>query len=143
MNSNVFEGYCVKCKSKQMAVNAMATVAQNGQNMLKGNCSQCGCTVPKMIPGRNLAMQAAFTEQRREAGVTNKTKRTKRSASSATSAAMASSGSKAGTKGKMTRKQRATAVYGPAPSMYSHGGAKPMFFGEDYDDEDVGDDFFG
>ena len=40
----------MKCKTKNVMVDPKMTVTKRGGNMLKGECSECGCTMCKICP---------------------------------------------------------------------------------------------
>lgn len=50
MADEKYESYCLKCKTKQVMVDAQKTVLKNGANAVKGKCAVCGTTVMKILP---------------------------------------------------------------------------------------------
>lgn len=47
-----FEGYCVKCRKKQMVSNGREEVSAKGRRMAKGTCPECGTKVTRFLPGK-------------------------------------------------------------------------------------------
>ncbi|HEY62012.1 MAG: hypothetical protein J7L73_08985 [Anaerolineales bacterium] len=45
-----FEGYCVKCRKKQMIKDGKVEIAKNGRRMVKGKCPVCGTNVTRFLP---------------------------------------------------------------------------------------------
>lgn len=44
-----FEGYCVKCRKKQMIKNGTVGKTSKGRPMAKGTCPECGTTVTRFL----------------------------------------------------------------------------------------------
>jgi len=47
-----FEGYCVKCRKKQMIKNATVVETAKGRPMAKGACPECGTTVTRFLSSK-------------------------------------------------------------------------------------------
>jgi len=47
-----FEGYCVKCRKKQMIKDAIEVKTAKGRPMAKGKCPECGTTVTRFLPSK-------------------------------------------------------------------------------------------
>ena len=45
-----FEGYCVKCRKKQMIKDGIIKVAPNGRRMVQGSCPVCKTKVTRFLP---------------------------------------------------------------------------------------------
>lgn len=45
-----FEGYCVKCREKQVVKNGEVKTAANGRRMVTGTCPKCGTKVTRFLP---------------------------------------------------------------------------------------------
>lgn len=47
-----FEGYCVKCRKKQMIKNGTIKETPNGRRMVQGACPVCGTKVTAFLPSK-------------------------------------------------------------------------------------------
>jgi len=47
-----FEGYCVKCRKKQMIKDGAVEETAKGRRMAKGTCPECGTKVTRFLPGK-------------------------------------------------------------------------------------------
>lgn len=47
-----FEGYCVKCRKKQMVKNGVVEDTGKGRQMVKGVCPECGTKVTRFLSGK-------------------------------------------------------------------------------------------
>jgi hypothetical protein len=47
-----FEGYCVKCRKKQMVKNGVVEETAKGRRMAKGTCPECGTKVTRFLSGK-------------------------------------------------------------------------------------------
>ena len=45
-----FEGYCVKCRKKQIVKNGTVKVTTNGRRMAQGTCPVCKTKVTRFLP---------------------------------------------------------------------------------------------
>ncbi len=44
-----FEGFCVKCRSKQSIKNGVVKQTPNGRQMVQGTCPKCGTKVTRFL----------------------------------------------------------------------------------------------
>jgi hypothetical protein len=44
------EGYCVKCKAKQLMSEANVVTMKNGREAARGRCPECGTGMYKILP---------------------------------------------------------------------------------------------
>jgi len=47
-----FEGYCVKCRKKQLIKDGKEVVNEKGRRMAKGVCPECGTNVTRFLPSK-------------------------------------------------------------------------------------------
>jgi hypothetical protein len=47
-----FEGYCVKCRKKQMIKGGNVVEGEKGRRMAKGTCPECGTKVTRFLPSK-------------------------------------------------------------------------------------------
>lgn len=47
-----FEGYCVKCRKKQMVKNGVVKETPNGRKMVQGTCPVCSTKVTRFLPAK-------------------------------------------------------------------------------------------
>jgi hypothetical protein len=47
-----FEGYCVKCREKQMVKDGKVVEMANGRRAAKGVCPKCGTKVTRFLPSK-------------------------------------------------------------------------------------------
>ncbi len=47
-----FEGYCVKCRKKQMIKNGTIIETPNGRRMVQGLCPVCKTKVTRFLPNK-------------------------------------------------------------------------------------------
>jgi hypothetical protein len=47
-----FEGYCVRCRKKQMVKSGVVEETGKGRQMVKGVCPECGTKVTRFLSGK-------------------------------------------------------------------------------------------
>jgi hypothetical protein len=47
-----FEGYCVKCRKKQMIKNGVVKKTPNGRQIAQGTCPVCKTKVTRFLPNK-------------------------------------------------------------------------------------------
>ena len=50
--TDMAEGYCVKCKARKEITEAFEEVMKNGRKAIKGKCPTCGAVMFKIIGGK-------------------------------------------------------------------------------------------
>ena len=50
-----YEGYCVKCRKKQMIKNGTVKETTNGRKMAQGTCPVCKTKVTRFLPNKKTA----------------------------------------------------------------------------------------
>lgn len=45
----VYEGYCVKCRTKRTITDGKVEMSKSGRPMAKGKCPVCGTTVTRFL----------------------------------------------------------------------------------------------
>lgn len=48
-----FEGYCVKCRKKQMIKNGVVEETDKGRRVAKGTCPECGTKVSRFMSSKS------------------------------------------------------------------------------------------
>lgn len=47
--SGTYEGYCVKCKEKNVSYEGNVAISKTGMKMAKGPCPTCGTTICRIL----------------------------------------------------------------------------------------------
>jgi ssDNA-binding Zn-finger/Zn-ribbon topoisomerase 1 len=48
-----FEGYCVKCRKKQVVKNGVVEQTAKGRRMAKGTCPECGTKMTRFLSSKD------------------------------------------------------------------------------------------
>jgi hypothetical protein len=48
-----FEGYCIKCRKKQLIKDGTVGETSKGQPIAKGKCPECSTTVTRFLPDKD------------------------------------------------------------------------------------------